>query len=326
MKSREPVAGQTDPRGILLMHKPVGPTSHDVVDSVRRLFGLRKVGHTGTLDPLASGLLVMCLGGATRFASYLSNQDKVYRAVVRLGETSATDDAEGAITGRFEGDIEAAVSGRTALENILTSFLGVIRQMPPSYSSKKIEGVPAYALARRGKTPALRPANVRIDRITILSMDLPRIEVEVACSAGTYMRSFARDLGEKLGTGGLLEGLIRTRVGLFSLESAVSLERLAALDGIEVRKECLLPVEHGMQHLAAVRVTEEGVHSLSFGRSLDLADGAVSLEDDYKLGPNDVKLHAPDGSFLGVGVLEMIGRGAGVLRPRRLMVEAFPAA
>lgn len=326
MKSREPVAGQTDPRGILLMHKPVGPTSHDVVNSVRRLFGLRKVGHTGTLDPLASGLMVMCLGGATRFASYLSNQDKVYRAVVRLGETSTTDDAEGAITGRFEGDIEAAAGGKTALENMLTSFLGVLNQMPPSYSSKKIEGVPAYALARRGKTPALRPANVRIDRIVLLSMNLPRIEVEVECSAGTYMRSFARDLGEKLGTGGLLEGLVRTRVGSFSLDSAVTLDELAVLDGIEARKTRLLPVELGMQHLPAVRVTEDGMRRISFGRSLELADGAVSLEDDYKLGPNDVRLHAPDGSFLGVGVLELIGRGAGVLRPRRLMVEAFPAA
>jgi len=325
--SREsaPGAGKvTDIRGLLLLDKPVGPTSHDVVDKVRRLFGLRKVGHTGTLDPLASGLLVLCLGGATRFASYLSGQDKVYHAVIRLGAVSSTDDAEGEITGRFEGDLDGQVGGREKLEEVLAGFLGVSRQMPPSYSSKKIEGVPAYALARKGKTPELKPATVRIDRISLLSFELPRLELEVACSAGTYLRSLARDLGERLGVGGLLDGLVRTRVGPFALTEATSLAALAALDGPDERTASLLPVERGLERLRPVALTAEGQQNIFFGRSLDLAGGQVSLEGEYALGPNDVRLHAPDGSFLGVGVLELIGRGAGVLRPRRLMVEAFP--
>ena len=323
MSRRETTAGKQELRGLLLVHKPVGPTSHDMVEKVRRLIGVRKVGHTGTLDPNASGLLVMCVGGATRFAGYLSNQDKVYRAVICLGATTDTDDTEGEVIARCEHPLDELVD-RERLESALAGFQGTQSQMPPNYSAKKIEGVPAYALARKGGKPSLKPVSVRMERITLLEFSLPRLSVEVACSAGTYLRSFARDLGERLGTGGHLEALIRLRVGQFALEQALTLEEIKALKSAEAQERLLLPVEEGMRSMPLVKVSDAGREKIFYGRSLDLADSDLSLEDELAPGQNEVRIHSGDGRFLGVGVLEMFARGAGTLRPRRLMIEAFP--
>lgn len=319
----ESAVGRCGLRGLLLVNKSVGPTSHDLVDRVRRLFGERKVGHTGTLDPNASGLLVLCVGGATRFAGFLSKQDKVYRAVIRLGETTDTDDTEGEVIARCERGLEELVNRERLLE-VLDGFKGQILQVPPSFSSKKIDGVPAYVVARKGGKPSLNPVSVRMDRIDLLEFDPPRLSVEVACSAGTYMRSFARDLGESLGTGGHLEALVRLRVGPFHLEQARSIDEISALEPRDAKGRLLLPVEQGMERMPAATVNESGMEKIYYGRSLDLADNEVSLEGELALGPNEVRIHAADGRFLGVGMLDMIARQAGTLRPRRLMIEAFP--
>jgi tRNA pseudouridine55 synthase len=204
--------------GLLVLDKPPGITSRDAVDRAQRWFprGTR-VGHTGTLDPLATGVLVLCVGHATRLTEYVQAMGKVYVAVVRLGARSTTDDAEGPIT-------PAAVDrppGRWELDGALPSFIGHVRQVPPAYSAAKLAGQRAYDLARQGQEPDLAPRTVRVDRIDVLEFDYPDLRLEVRCGKGTYIRSLARDLGEALGCGAYLTGLRRTSVGSFTSVDAV---------------------------------------------------------------------------------------------------------
>jgi tRNA pseudouridine55 synthase len=211
--------------GLLVLDKPRGMTSRAVVNHVQRWFPRgTKMGHTGTLDPLATGVLVLCIGQATRLAEYVQEMPKTYRAGILLGCTSDTDDAEGTIT--------ATVNGTTpdlaAIEACLVSFVGSIVQSPPAYSAAKVAGRRAYALARTGQDVELRARRVRIDEVNILAYEYPRLEIQVRCGRGTYIRSLARDLGARLGCGGLIETLRRTAVGPFTVEGAHSLDLNAA--------------------------------------------------------------------------------------------------
>ena len=310
--------------GLLLVNKPAGITSHNVVDKVRRILGMRKVGHTGTLDPQAKGLLVLCLGGATRFAGYLTKQDKTYRAVIRLGESTTTDDTEGEVTFRYEGDLEKLLA-KVGLDSLLEEFIGVIPQVPPSFSSKKVDGVPAYTLARRGVKPELKPVAVRIDSIRVLNVELPALELELDCSAGTYLRSLARDLGDKLGCGAHLASLLRTRIGDFTLAGAATLEQLKAEGRETIRKELLLPVEQALSRFPTVKLSGSGVEKIYFGRLVDLGvEGELVGKVALAEGPHEVRINDSRDSFLGVGLLDRSGGSSGVLRPKRLMMEAFP--
>lgn len=208
--------------GILNIDKPAGITSHDVVDRVRQISGQRRVGHAGTLDPLATGVLVVCLGQATRVAEYLMDSDKVYRAEIRLGVSTDTHDAEGEVTATAEVNV-----GEEEARRALASFVGSIQQVPPMYSALKHEGTPLYSLARQGITVEREARSVEIRNIELLDWTPPLLTIRVACSPGTYIRALARDLGQKLGCGAHLQSLIRLACGHFTLEEAVSLDELA---------------------------------------------------------------------------------------------------
>lgn len=208
--------------GILNIDKPQGLTSHDVVVKVRQASGIRRVGHAGTLDPMATGVLLVCFGQGTRVTDYLMESPKTYRAQVTLGVTTETGDAEGKVISRSD-------PGRIALleiEEALASFQGRIQQVPPLYSAIKKEGVPLYRLARQGVAIEPTPREVEIFRRELLDWSPPLLEIEVTCSPGTYMRALARDLGEKVGCGAHLSSLARLRCGRFTLEEATTLQEV----------------------------------------------------------------------------------------------------
>jgi tRNA pseudouridine55 synthase len=219
---------------MVVVDKPGGMTSHDVVSRVRRLARTRRVGHAGTLDPLATGVLVVGVGRATRLLTYVVGSDKAYRATVRLGQSTVTDDAEGEVTGRKGADRLTGSTVRTAV----ASFVGTHEQVPSSVSAIKVDGVRSYARVRRGEQVRLAARRVTISRLEEVGLGVAMaadgtsvldLEVDVVCSSGTYVRALARDLGHALGVGGHLTGLRRTAVGAFSIDEASTLEQLAEL-------------------------------------------------------------------------------------------------
>lgn len=212
--------------GLLLVDKEAGITSHDVVDKFRRCTKIRRVGHTGTLDPMATGLLVLCVGRATRLQSYLMSTEKVYEGTIRFGWATDSYDASGEPLGEQH---DADVSG-IDFDQALRPFLGEIEQVPPAYSAKKVEGVRAYELARKGEAPRLEPKRVTVHEFTILEVDGSRARFRVRCSAGTYVRSLAHDLGQSLGFGSHLESLTRTATGGLRLDDAFPSADLATAD------------------------------------------------------------------------------------------------
>jgi tRNA pseudouridine55 synthase len=213
---------QNNVSGVLVLDKPVGMTSHDVVQAVRRGTGIRRAGHTGTLDPRASGVLVVLIGPAVRLSEYVSASDKRYQATVRLGSATDTFDAEGRITST---GIASDISEDKFLE-ALQGFVGEIEQVPPPYSAIKIEGRKAYEMAREGEEVNLQPRKIHVYSLDLLEWSPPEAVIDVFCSSGTYVRSLANDLGANLGCGAHLVGLRRTRSGRFTLRDAVPLRRL----------------------------------------------------------------------------------------------------
>jgi tRNA pseudouridine55 synthase len=208
--------------GVLVVDKPVGLTSHDVVQIIRRGTGIRRAGHTGTLDPRASGVLVVLVGPAVRLSEYVSASDKRYQATIRLGSSTDTYDAEGRVTR------SAPISNVTEeqFEDILQQFVGEIEQVPPPYSAIKVQGRKAYEMAREGEEVNLEPRKIRVYSLDLLEWAPPEVVIDVFCSSGTYVRSLANDLGNALGTGAHLVGLRRTKSGRFTLRDAVPLRRL----------------------------------------------------------------------------------------------------
>jgi len=247
---------------IIPVDKPVGPTSHDVVAIARRALGTRRIGHTGTLDPFASGLLILCVGRATRLVEYLTGLPKGYHATARLDAFTGTDDATGEHVAA--NDVWRTLT-RGSVEAALEAMLGEQQQVPPAYSAKKLEGRRAYEIARAGEVPALAPVTVRIDRIQLTRFDLPEIEFDVACSSGTYIRAIARDLGVRLGTGGYLSALRRTSIGAVSIDQAISLEELT--DRERVDSAAIAPVD-ALPQFARVDVNDEEARRLRFGQTI----------------------------------------------------------
>jgi tRNA pseudouridine55 synthase len=248
---------------VLPVDKPAGPTSHDVVAQVRRALKTRRVGHTGTLDPFASGLLLICVGHATRVAEYLTDLPKTYRARARLDGRTLTDDDTSEILDASEawrGVSEAQVRAG------LGAQVGEIMQMPPQYSAKKIAGERAYEIARRGDVATLTPARVRIYRIDVHEVDLPNVTFEVECSSGTYIRAIARDLGVALGTGGYLTELRRTRIGGHDVAQAVHLDELG--EEARIRDAALTPAQ-AIEHMNAVELTDDEVRAIRFGQRIE---------------------------------------------------------
>jgi tRNA pseudouridine55 synthase len=208
--------------GVLVIDKPIGLTSHDVVQIIRRGTGIRRAGHTGTLDPRASGVLVVLIGPAVRLSEYVSASDKRYQATIRLGGTTDTYDAEGIVT----SEKPSTHITEEKFDEILQTYVGEIEQVPPPYSAVKVKGRKAYEMARKGEQVELQPRKIQVYSLDILEWDPPEVVIDAYCSSGTYIRSLANDLGESLGTGAYLIGLRRTKSGRFTLREAVPLRRL----------------------------------------------------------------------------------------------------
>ena len=253
-------------QGVLNLFKPAGMTSHDVVDAVRRILGVQRVGHTGTLDPQATGVLPICVGRATRIAQYLTQADKEYVMTLRLGITTDTLDAAGKETGRAEVQVT-----RADLEAVLPRFQGEIEQVPPLYSAKKVQGERLYRLARRGQVVERQPVRVRIHSLEILDFAPPLVKLRTVCSKGTYARSLCDDLGRALGCGGHLQDLVRTRSGRFTLEGIVTLPGLEERVAAGRLGEVLLPIPEALGHLPAARVVPEAGPLIVHGSGLTAA-------------------------------------------------------
>lgn len=283
--------------GILNLDKPSGLTSHDAVAQVRAVAGQQRVGHAGTLDPLASGVLLICLGRATRLVEYLMDSVKVYRARIRLGIVTDTYDALGTVLQERSVEVD-----RAAVEAALVDFRGPILQVPPMYSALKRDGQPLYRLARRGVTVEREPRTVEIHRLDLIGWEPPCLTVEVACSPGTYIRSLAHDLGERLGCGAHMDALTRLASGDFRLEEAVPLaaltnERLPAL---------LLPPDAALRRYPALRLDQEAARAVRSGQAVAAPPQDLPLARAY----------APDGSF--VAVMEYQAQ-RGVWQPRKVL-------
>ncbi len=232
------------PDGIILIDKPGGPTSHDIVDFVRKKFRFRKVGHAGTLDPMATGLLILLLGAFTKKSSHFSNYDKEYEAVFCLGVSTDTGDKEGNIVERKNPDLYVRKNLTVKnIERVFEHFRGEIRQVPPMYSAKKIKGKKLYELARRGIVLRREPKVVFINEIKLLNISLPYVTIYVKCSKGTYIRQLAHDIGERVGCGAHLVSLVRTRIGSFDIQDAVPFGQLSAGTAEEIFYENILQPE-----------------------------------------------------------------------------------
>ncbi|HEX2092125.1 MAG TPA: tRNA pseudouridine(55) synthase TruB [Longimicrobiaceae bacterium] len=285
--------------GVLPLDKPEGPTSHDAVAAVRRALRTRQVGHTGTLDPFASGLLLVCVGPATRLAEYLTALPKTYRATLRLGVATDTDDLRGEVVSTSDGWRELA---EERIRAALLRQVGTLEQLPPVYSAKKVAGERMYAAARRGEEVSRTPVRVTIHRIDVLSVRLPEVEFEVECSSGTYIRAIARDAGEDLGVGAHLARLRRTRVGEHSVEEAVPLDALG--DEERVARTMLRPAA-AVAHLPRLEVDEADVDAIRHGRGIPARDALPEGVPVALLGAN--------------GALLAIGECSGAtVRPRKV--------
>jgi len=287
--------------GVLPVDKPAGPTSHDAVAAVRRALKTRQVGHTGTLDPFASGLLLVCVGPATRLAEYLAGMRKTYLATMRLGVATDTDDLTGAVISSSD---EWRSITREQVDAVLAAQVGTIQQLPPIYSAKKVAGERMYAAARRGEEIERTPSTVTIYGIRLTGFDLPDVEFEVECGAGTYIRAIARDAGEALGVGGHLRTLRRTAVGTHPVDGAVPLSELG--DAERVAAAMIAPLD-ALAHLPRVTVDEAGLALLRHGRAVPAPAEAPS--------GTAIALASAAGELLAVGERE-----GDVVRPRKVFI------
>ena len=287
---------------VLPVDKPVGPTSHDVVAAARRALGTRRVGHTGTLDPFASGLLVLCIGRATRLAEYLSGMSKTYHATARLGVTTDTLDCDGSLM--VERDVSSV--DEAAIRQVLAELVGDIQQVPPQFSAKKVDGEAMYRRARRGEHVELRPLDVTIHEAELVSCNASDVEFSVRCSSGTYIRAIARDLGDALGVGAHLTELRRTSVGQYRIEDAVSMDEFA--DEAVVARARVAPIA-AMAHLEGITLEDEHAARLLQGQRIRIAgEGEGRSADRVAI------------SF-GEDLLAIAELDDGVIRPRKV----FPA-
>lgn len=272
--------------GVLLLDKPVGVSSNTALQQARRLFRAEKAGHTGVLDPLASGLLPVCLGEATKFAQYLLDADKAYRATLKLGEATTTGDAEGEIIDTARSDIS-----REAFQAACTALTGEIRQVPPMFSALKHEGKPLYEYARKGIVIERKPRDITIYQIDIVEFSSPKAVIDVRCSKGTYIRTLSEDIAKQINTFAHLTALRRTETAGFTIAETHTLEKLAALPENE-RDALLLPCDVLVRHLPRVDLDDETVKKLRFGQA---APFSGSLKSNVPLRAYDLT-----GEFVGL--------------------------
>lgn len=292
-----------EPEGVLLLLKPSGMTAHDIVDFVRKQLKIKRVGHTGTLDPLASGLMVLCLGRATRLAEFLSGLDKVYRFEMVLGVATKTQDAEGEIE-EIRPTEEVTVE---QLKEVLERFVGEIEQVPPMLSAVRYQGKRLYELARKGIEVERPPRKVHIYRLTLLEWwDKPvkRALIEVHCSRGTYIRTLASDIGKALGCGAYQHFLVRTQVGPFKSEQALTLEEFAEAVSRNEWEHHILPLDQSLPMLPALVLTRLEAQRMLNGMESVIGTiwGYPNLNEDEL-----VRLYDQDRRFLGVGIVRRQG-------------------
>ena len=287
---------------VLFLDKPSGMTSNGALQVAKRLFGAGKAGHSGTLDPLASGLLPVLFGEATKFSQFLLDSDKEYLADVRLGVTTSTGDAEGEVTARRAVDVSDA-----AIEAALARFRGEFAQIPPMHSALKRNGRPLYELARKGAVIAREPRRVVVRKLELLGRAGQVLHLRVSCSKGTYVRTLGEDLGAALGTGAHLAALRRTAAGRFTLEQAVPLQLLAAMDEA-ARERLLVPMDALLESLPRVQLDRALAQSFSHGRPVTHAPGPGGR----------CRVYGEGAVLLGVGEMSP----AGDLRPVRLLARS----
>lgn len=299
--------------GILVVDKPIGPTSHDLVALIRRLAATKRVGHGGTLDPFASGVLPVFLGRATRIVEFHLADRKAYRATICFGSSSSTDDLEGEMT-----PATGAAPSRDIVESALPAFTGMISQRPPAFSAIKVGGRRAYAVARAGGTVELKEREVTIDSLSLVTWDgsepdRPIAIVDVVCSAGTYIRALARDLGDHVGSAAYLGALRRTAAGPFTEVDAIPLDRVraAAADGPQALAALLRPIDTGLDRFPSVDLTPGEVAAVARGQFVRPVAGLPTGHAHYRL-------RGPDGSLVAIG----IPAGPGRLAPDKVLVSA----
>jgi tRNA pseudouridine55 synthase len=292
--------------GILLLNKPLGITSNKALQMARHLFKANKGGHTGSLDPLASGMLPICFGEAAKFSSYLLDASKSYRAICHLGKTTSTGDAEGEITS--ESTVNVIEADITA---VLKSLTGSIQQIPPMYSALKHKGQPLYRLARKGKEVERAARTVEIYKLSQLSFDGVQLEIDVHCSKGTYIRTIAEDIGSALGCGAFVSLLDRKAVHPYWQEPSYTLDYLTELaeQGLDVLDHCLLPVKSALTDLPELIIDTTAV---------DLLKNGVAVEANNAKHSSLLSLVAESGEFIGIG--KMLPNG--LIAPKRLMNTA----
>ncbi len=293
--------------GILNLNKPAGLTSHDVVDRVRKLSRIRRVGHAGTLDPMATGVLLVCVGRATRVSEYLMAGQKVYRSEIRLGITTDTYDREGQVVAESPVTVT-----RPQVEHALAQFRGTIEQVPPMYSAIKHQGVPLHRLARRGVEVERKPRQVEVFTLELTGWDPPYCTLEVTCSPGTYIRSLAHDLGEVLGCGAHLTALVRLASGTFRLEEAIPLEELTA----DTWRSFLLPIDAALANFPALHLDARTAQRLCAGQMIS-APAPLTVagpEQESEKGPL-ARVYDPAGRFLA---LARYDPSTGLWRPHKV--------
>ena len=299
-------AGFRDVDGILLLNKPLGITSNKALQMARHLFKANKGGHTGSLDPLASGMLPICFGEAAKFSSYLLDASKSYRAICHLGKTTSTGDAEGEITS--ESTVNVTEADITA---VLKSLTGSIQQIPPMYSALKHKGQPLYRLARKGKEVERAARTVEIYKLAQLNFDGFQLEIDVHCSKGTYIRTIAEDIGSALGCGAFVSLLDRKAVHPYWQEPSYTLDYLTELaeQGLDVLDQCLLPVKSALTDLPELIIDTTAV---------DLLKNGVAVEAHNAKHSSLLSLVAESGEFIGIGKI----LPNGLIAPKRLMNTA----
>jgi tRNA pseudouridine55 synthase len=315
MAARSRALGDGTFDGVLVVDKPVGPTSHDMVDLTRRLTGVRRVGHGGTLDPFAAGVLPVFIGRATRLVEYHMADDKAYRAMIAFGATSTTDDLDGELTAGA-----APAPDRESVEAVLATFRGRISQVPPDHSAVRVQGRHAYELARGGERPALSARGVEIRRLDLVAWDRtdpsrPTATVEIVCSAGTYIRAIARDLGASLGCGAYLVALTRSRSGPFTRDQAHAPDAIRAAFATDRGVSLLLPADAGLDAFPSMDLDGGDLQALLRGQVVraparPARDGPASPKGGH------CRVRDANGRLAAIARLE-----GGRLHPEKVLIE-----
>lgn len=292
--------------GILLLDKPLGLSSNDALQKVKRLFRAEKVGHTGSLDPLATGMLPLCFGGATRVSAYLLDSDKTYLVRVHLGVATTTGDAEGEVI-----DTQPVNLTEQDILAVLPKFTGTLMQLPPMYSALKHNGERLYKLAREGIEVEREPREIKIHRLELKSCVLPEFELEVRCSKGTYVRTLAEDIGKALGSCAHVSGLRRTAVGPYEagMYTLDQLGELARAEGNEALDKLLLPVDTGLGHWPAIKLGADSSFYIRQGQAVQVAKAPTE---------GLVRLYGVNDEFIGVGEID----DQGLVAPRRILANS----